>query len=90
METSTLGVDALLSVSERFTLKGKRAVVTGGAGGIGRASTSANVDLGADVPIAEVAPRQRDAGEVASRSSADLATFITGAYMLVDGRTTVW
>ena len=96
METSTLGVDALLSVRERFTLKGKRAVVTGCPGGIGRASASAFADLGADVPIADIAPRQREAGEVAEPMvsrygvlATDLAAFITGEDILVDGRTTV-
>ena len=101
METSTLGVDALLSVSERFTLKGKRAVVTGCPGGIGRASASAFADLGADVPIADNATvkgsvplgRYGTLDEIGRHRRLPChrpGHVHTGADILVDGGTTEW
>lgn len=44
----------LLPVKERFSMKGKKAVVTGAAGGIGRSTAAALADLGADVALVDL------------------------------------
>lgn len=52
-------------VRDRFDLSGRSALVTGGAGGIGRATAAAFADLGANVAVADVPARQEDARAVA-------------------------
>lgn len=64
--TATTNVKEPTSVLARFTLKGKKAVVTGAAGGIGRATSMAFAELGADVAIVDI-PDKLDA----SRKVAD-------------------
>ena len=44
----------LASVKERFSMAGKKAIVTGAAGGIGRSTAAALADLGADVALVDI------------------------------------
>ena len=50
----------MVGAADRFRYDGKRAVVVGGASGIGAATVAALVDLGAEVVAMDVAPVQRD------------------------------
>lgn len=54
------------SLAERFTLKGKSALVTGAAGGIGRSTTKAFAELGADVALMDIPQRADYLGELCS------------------------
>ncbi len=49
-----LVVKDITSVAARFTLKTKKAIVTGAKGGIGRATAAAFAELGADVAIVDL------------------------------------
>ncbi len=51
---NNLVVKEITSVAARFTLKGKKAIVTGAKGGIGRATATAFAELGADVAIVDL------------------------------------
>lgn len=52
-------IDELSPVKDRFTLKGKVALVTGAGGGIGRSTANAFADLGADVALMDI-PQKKD------------------------------
>lgn len=64
--TATTNVKEPTSVLARFTLKGKKAVVTGAAGGIGRAVSMAFAELGADVAIVDIPAKMEKSRAVAS------------------------
>lgn len=63
--TATTNVKEPTSVLARYTLKGKKALVTGAAGGIGRATASAFAELGADVAIVDIPDKLERSTEVA-------------------------
>ncbi len=56
--TATTNVKEPTSVLDRFTLKSKKALVTAAAGGIGRATSMAFAELGADVAIVDISAKQ--------------------------------
>ncbi|MCC8181171.1 MAG: SDR family oxidoreductase [Planctomycetes bacterium] len=68
--TASTNVKEPTSVLARFTLKGKKAVVTGAAGGIGRATAMAFAELGADVAIVDI-PDKLDKSEAVAKSIAE-------------------
>lgn len=47
-------IDELQSIKSMFTLEGKKAIVTGASGGIGRTTAMAFAELGADVALVDV------------------------------------
>lgn len=69
--SKALTIPQLPSIKEKFTLQGKKAFVTGAAGGIGRSCAAAFAELGADVAIMDIPPREEDlkrcAAEIADR-----------------------
>lgn len=55
------------SLKERFTLAGKCALVTGGAGSIGRSTAQAFAELGADVTLMDIPQKQAQLEELCER-----------------------
>ena len=49
-----LTLKELSPLKDKFTLSGKKALITGGAGGIGRSVAAAMAELGADIALADV------------------------------------
>ena len=72
--TATTNVKEPTSVLARFTLKGKKAVVTGAAGGIGRATSMAFAELGADVAIVDIPEKLEKSQKVAELKSSSYNT----------------
>lgn len=70
------------SLRERFTLKNKRALVTGGAGGIGRSTAQAFAELGADVTVMDIPDKAHQLKEVCAliedRFPGRSAYYVTG------------
>lgn len=58
-------VKEITSVLARFTLKGKKAIVTGAKGGIGKATATAFGELGADVAVVDLPSCQAESQSVA-------------------------
>ncbi len=59
MEVKVVGLDELRPIKDMASLKGKKAIVTGAAGGIGRSSAAALAEMGADVAIVDL-PQKLD------------------------------
>ena len=54
VNTKSVQLDQLKGVKSLFTLEGKKAIVTGAAGGIGRSTANAFAELGADVALMDI------------------------------------
>lgn len=63
-------VKDITSVSARFTLKGKKAIVTGAKGGIGKATASAFGELGADVAVVDLPEALQESRTIAQSITA--------------------
>ena len=64
-------ISELRSVYDMMSLKGKKALVTGAAGGIGRTTATALAEVGADVALMDI-PAKQDLLEKYCRQIADL------------------
>ncbi|MFO7778395.1 MAG: SDR family oxidoreductase [Nitriliruptoraceae bacterium] len=64
---------------------GMRAVVTGGARGIGGAIVPPSVEEGAEVVIADIRDEQEAIAPAALSLASDESAFVTGAELYVDG-----
>lgn len=60
MEYRPEGLDEIKSVFDMVSLKGKVAMITGGAGGIGRSCAVVFAELGADIALMDIPPREED------------------------------
>ena len=69
VDKRALQIKELKGIKDRFTLAGKKAFVTGAAGGIGRTTAAALADLGADVALVDVNVEraQQNAADIAER-----------------------
>ena len=65
--TATTNVKEPTSVLARYTLKNKKTIVTGAAGGIGRATSKAFAELGADVAIVDIPEKLARSRELAKQ-----------------------
>ena len=61
----SLKIDQLGSIYDRFTLKGKKALVTGAGGGIGRSTANAFAEMGADVALMDIPEKMAQLKETA-------------------------
>ena len=57
-DSKLFSVKEYTSLKARFTLEGKRALVTGAAGGIGRSTAQAFAELGADVTLMDIPEKE--------------------------------
>ena len=75
------GVNELRSVLDMISLKGKVALVTGAAGGIGRSTAAAMAELGAKVMLMDIPPMEENlkkyVGEIKARYGAE-AEYVIG------------
>lgn len=69
-------ISELRSVYDMLSLKGKKALVTGAAGGIGRTTATALAEVGADVALMDI-PAKQDLLEKYCRQIADLHNVCT-------------
>lgn len=53
-------IDHVKSVFDMISLKGKKAVITGGAGGIARATSAAFAELGADIALIDIPAQENE------------------------------
>lgn len=67
--SKVLKINELPSIKDKFSLVGKKAFVTGAAGGIGRSSAAALAELGADVAIMDIPPKKEALEEIARELS---------------------
>ena len=74
-------INQLRSVYDMISLKGKKALVTGASGGIGRSTASAFAELGADVALMDIKSKEdvliQNARDIAARHGGKVIT-ITG------------
>jgi sorbose reductase len=71
-----LQISELPSIKDKFSLKGKKAFVTGAAGGIGRSSAAAFAELGADVVIMDIPAKEEALKQYAKELEARYGTKI--------------
>lgn len=60
MQYKAESIEQIKSVYQMLSLKGKKAVITGGAGGIARAVSAAFAELGADIALIDIAPMEQE------------------------------
>lgn len=60
MEYRPETIDGVRSMFDMISLKGKKAVLTGGAGGIARACSAAFAELGADIALIDIAAQEEE------------------------------